>query len=341
MRKRIEFIDLAKGICIIMVVMFHANILNTPTLKLLRMPLYFVLSGLFYKSYSGLFELIIKKANRLLVPILAFTLPIAILSCFTTRQQGFDLVDYYYYWQGHYYTTSLWFLLVLFEVNILYALIQKITKSNLYLTGILACLSGGLGYYLITHNLANDLLINRALASLPFLYAGHQLNSVNILRKGRYNLKEATISTLLFLCLGGIVHLAGLEMDMFAGQYIGHPLLLFTVPIGLVISFLMICKAIKYIPYISYVGRYSIVILCVHHIIVGILLRDDIIQKLHMHTWTDTQYGLFVFTIALGISSLCIPIGKRYFPHIFAQKDVVTHQQIKQLKYKIQDKVSA
>ena len=52
--QRIIFIDLAKGICITLVVLYHVfgdlsgDVINMMTL--FRMPLYFVLSGLFFKS---------------------------------------------------------------------------------------------------------------------------------------------------------------------------------------------------------------------------------------------------------------------------------------------------
>lgn len=47
-KHRIEFIDLAKGICIILVVMVHSDLpFSVPNFQALRMPLYFVLSGLF------------------------------------------------------------------------------------------------------------------------------------------------------------------------------------------------------------------------------------------------------------------------------------------------------
>lgn len=52
--KRIEFIDLAKGVCIIMVVMGHCGCpLEIPGWTIVRMPLYFILSGLFFKDYGG------------------------------------------------------------------------------------------------------------------------------------------------------------------------------------------------------------------------------------------------------------------------------------------------
>ena len=52
--KRIEFVDLTKGFCICLVVILHVfgesagNTFNT--LNLFMMPLYFILSGLFFGS---------------------------------------------------------------------------------------------------------------------------------------------------------------------------------------------------------------------------------------------------------------------------------------------------
>lgn len=67
-KKRLEFIDLAKGICIILVVCFHGGAITWPPLLMLRMPLYFILSGLFYKDYGGLINLSIRKFDKLIIP---------------------------------------------------------------------------------------------------------------------------------------------------------------------------------------------------------------------------------------------------------------------------------
>jgi fucose 4-O-acetylase-like acetyltransferase len=60
-KKRIEWIDLAKGICIFLVVANHIFYYNCVFLEQLRMPLYFVLSGLFFKNYGGFCEFVLKK----------------------------------------------------------------------------------------------------------------------------------------------------------------------------------------------------------------------------------------------------------------------------------------
>ena len=39
---------------------------------MLRMPLYFTLSGLFFKDYGGLLPTFIKKCNKILIPFIFF-----------------------------------------------------------------------------------------------------------------------------------------------------------------------------------------------------------------------------------------------------------------------------
>lgn len=71
-KPRIEFIDLAKGLCIIIVIINHIRPFDIPGFQSMRMPLYYILSGLFFKDYGGFVSLLIKKMNKLLIPFLFF-----------------------------------------------------------------------------------------------------------------------------------------------------------------------------------------------------------------------------------------------------------------------------
>ncbi|MBR6078396.1 MAG: acyltransferase family protein [Paludibacteraceae bacterium] len=99
-KKRIEFIDLAKGFCILLVVAHHVStdyaVCQVGTL--FRMPLYYFLSGLFFKTYGSFADFTIKKINRLIIPMVFFYA--------IGKALGHLNVPY-------------WFLLSLFEVNIM------------------------------------------------------------------------------------------------------------------------------------------------------------------------------------------------------------------------------
>ena len=83
--KRIEWIDLAKGICIVLVVFHHVMVrydLELPlsdALSSFRMPLYFILSGLFFKLYEGFEGFVKRKVNKLLIPFAFFLVTTSLL----------------------------------------------------------------------------------------------------------------------------------------------------------------------------------------------------------------------------------------------------------------------
>lgn len=64
--KRIEYIDLMKGICIVLIIFIHCGV-TSPSERMnemladFRVPLYFFLSGLFFKEYGGFIDFCIRK----------------------------------------------------------------------------------------------------------------------------------------------------------------------------------------------------------------------------------------------------------------------------------------
>ena len=110
-KPRYAFVDLAKGLCIMLVVWHHVAStwgLDTYPLKLplstFRMPLYFFLSGLFFKSYAGFFDFCLRKVNKLLIPFTFFFITTScilpfILAHFHLRPSPGCSVWYSFIWQ--------------------------------------------------------------------------------------------------------------------------------------------------------------------------------------------------------------------------------------------------
>ena len=132
-QNRIKYIDLAKGFCILLVILTHAKesfLVHSSfdyAMASFRMPLYFLLSGLFFKEYSGFFEFIIKKTNKLLIPFLFFYIVIAL--CFPLlmellnsgfiKNAGMSYLFCIYNENFNGMPMGIWFLWCLFIVNIL------------------------------------------------------------------------------------------------------------------------------------------------------------------------------------------------------------------------------
>lgn len=145
--QRIEYVDLAKGFCILLVVIYHIGVFvpdtkfpGTVVCQHFRMPLYFFLSGLFFKPYEGFCRLsgnsfLRRKVNKLLVPFLFFYLTTSVALPYVLHEllgvSGNSLFRFDSNLSGwarlyqplldeDYFNDSSWFLLCLFFVNAIF-----------------------------------------------------------------------------------------------------------------------------------------------------------------------------------------------------------------------------
>ncbi|MBD5232775.1 MAG: acyltransferase family protein [Bacteroidales bacterium] len=320
-KPRIEFIDLAKGVCIILVVVFHAGFAHkVPAMNAMRMPLYFILSGLFFKDYGGLVQLLHKKCNKILVPFFFFTFlylipgvfkysPALVMSVFIDPIYAPQVVNY-----------PIWFLLCLFIVNMIYFSVQKYFHSWASRSTVVL-LFGIAGYLLGTNHIYIPFFLGTAFSALPYFYIGVILKKSPILYSGpaSKSLNYIYIAILL-LAIASVIYCcyAGTPLLTFrSNAYKGNIWSIYIVSISLVLGLLLICKQIKWLPIVSYLGRYSIIVLGLH----GLYLEFCTVPLSYFtsHTFTDIE----ILAIVLILCWLSIPVFKRYFPSFTAQTDLI------------------
>ena len=322
-KPRIEFIDLAKGICILLVVFYHNGLWwDTPAIKALRMPLYFILSGLFFKDYGGFIPLLTKKLNKILIPFLFFVGISILLGVIISSDSVLDnlLMPFY---KPDTPNLAVWFLICLFWVNLIYFWINKIGSSLKYKT-ILVFAGGILGYTLSHYHIYLPLFISSSLSALPFFFMGILLRKTSLLygKINHFTSKKQQYSTYLLIFMGWTTLLYCIYkgtpyLDFKSNFYSGNPVEIYIVSIFLVIGLLLICKAIVWLPVISYLGRYSIIILGLHipvmdyAYIVVYFLTGHLFSKIEM----------IIFTIS--VCWLAIPICRKFFPKFTAQEDLL------------------
>jgi len=127
MSKRVEYIDIAKGIGILLVVMGHNDFgLVSPFfykfIYSFHMPLFFFVSGMFFKSSLPFFSLIQRRFDSVLKPYIA-TIILIFLMTLSFTKVNFDVAIMRLikagYANGHYIDwVQLWFLPHLFALNI-------------------------------------------------------------------------------------------------------------------------------------------------------------------------------------------------------------------------------
>jgi len=304
---RLPYFDLAKGVCILLVVLYHLQesyAVHLPSdryLLLIRMPLYYFLSGFFFKEYDGFISFTKKKVKRLLIPFLFFyfftsvLLPILATRFFgMSFQTGADWrLIYAFLTFSDFPNIPLWFLWALFLLNLLFYQLHSRCKSLLLLGVICLILSCTLGNF---SPIALPASLNRMFDGLLFFYSGYVFKTLYANRFQEWY--HAIIFILLFLIIGfwNSENTIFLLIQHYLGGLLG------------ICGLVLVCRMIGSLPYVSYVGRYSIMVLVTHEPLIRLL------QAVHV------PHILLAFGILLLLYPIIIPLMRRYLPHVTAQK---------------------
>lgn len=323
---RIEFLDLAKGICIILVVLHHIclwsdnDMYQIPNSVALLMPLFFVLSGFFFKNLCGFWTFLIKKINNIVVPFLFWLIISDLWSVWGSLRanQYQSAVDFTIVRfikdplsDPLYSNGALWFLMCLFITNLLFYIIYL--KDSKKICFFVLCFAI-VGYLLYRADIRLPLWSRTALVALPFFFLGHWCKGMSYLIL-RLSTKKSLILGIGFIIVSYIIYYVFDNPCIYMRDcsFQGLLVMAYLNSFSYVMGILFLCKTINWLPIVSYFGRYSIVVLCVH----GPLLRLPQIIKRHM----SYEVTFWEFTvIILLICWFSIPICKRFLPYFVAQK---------------------
>ena len=328
---RIEYIDLAKGFCICFVVMFHIMgtipIIGTQITSF-RMPLYFFLSGVFFKSYENLGGFLKRKINKLLIPyiffqvILGYLYPYIMFYVFGRECPCSYFSNMWFFMECKGVGGPVWFLWCLFVMNIIFYFVYTIGKRCGYFPPLFIFLLGSVGFLLGYYRISLPRNIDSALTAMPFFYFGYVLfRQTNMFQPNKYDRYFYVIIAVL-VCLLYCFSTTPTSYLFNKFNTSSSPLISMTKVYcsGLAgtLLILLISKKLGHIPFISYLGRYSIMILCTHRFIY--LLIEGGLGYIGLSSNTNNILT-FVFTML----SYCfvIPFMKKYMPYVTAQKDVI------------------
>ena len=323
--KRIEWIDLAKGICIFLVVFQHVSValdmdypLRTQVTSF-RMPLYFILSGLFFKQYEGFIGFLKRKTNKLLIPFLFFLMTTSVIP-YAVINHDLSLKLFFSDMNGPVYNFAIWFLLCLFEINLLFYLIQLVAgrlvpKRQTAVVLVISLLLGCCGLALGVARVKNPLYVCTMLTALPFFAFGWWLRRHTHFLSQPFTLKRDI--PLMAVCIAIVATCA--YYIIFAFNDIpkeGVPYIYLCGIAGTVLV-LTLAKFIKRIALISFWGRYSIMVLCTHQVVISVM------HTLLQRYLSGVSLFIAVLVSTLIICHLSIIFMRKYMPHVTAQKDVI------------------
>ncbi len=324
-KERIEWIDLAKGFCIMLVVWWHIKELYSNrgftdrsvllySANYFRMPLYFLLSGLFFKTYGHYLEFLRRKVNHLLIPFIVFAI-LGVAYCLLFPKKLPPLRT----WQSFYPYVTIWFLLCLFLMNNLFFFIHRISEGSrvIYICVIILGVIGYMG----GREPFQWLHLYTCLTAMPFFAMGYALRQeTNYLtyRARWWEIFPAIIALVLLYCY--TLHNGKEGIFYVHNEYdVSIWVLYLTGFIG-IYAVLSISRLLKHLPIVSYLGRYSIIVLITHYPIVYLFPKQwSRILFWGFGGWCALEEFLLLICIEVPIIALC----KHYLPWIFAQKDVI------------------
>lgn len=333
--KRIDFVDLTKGICIILVVMTHIggafNLLDKNSmLSCFRMPLYFFISGVFFKSYEGLLGFVVRKINKLVVPFLFFYLSAFLLKYIVWKifpgafQLPVSWSELLAVFHGHdliRFNPPIWFLIALFNCNVLFYFIHFLREKHLPAMFALTLLIGCTGFYLGKMNITIPFYIDIAMTALPFYVAGFWIRRYNFFLFPSHRF-DKFIPVFVIVALI-IMYFTATTLGMRTNNYSGNIFQVYIAAFAGIFMIMLLCKKVKKLKVVSYLGRYSIITLSIHgpllHFIGPVAAR-------YIHN--DWLQAIALLVLAMGISILSTPFFLKVIPQVVAQKDLLKIKQV-------------
>lgn len=324
---RIDYIDLAKGFCILLVIFHHVALYyhyrysGWIPLRSFRMPLYYILSGIFFRQYSGFFDFIKRKTNKLVIPFIFFYLLLSVpLTIFMKHYSILDALLNFVY-DNKFKNGSVWFLLSLFEVNIIFYLILSVSNRLPNKGVILAALSllcGLAGLYFSYIQFNCYFFIDTSLTAVPFFYIGYLLGwgGQKALRRDFRWWQDI----LIVLLSVSYVLLFSRDLNFGLNNYSNY----YSVyPCGILgtIAVLVISRRIGRLPLVSYIGRYSIIALCTHQVV--LIVNGYFLKHVLGDVYTSVWINFFITVLEMLV---VIPLLRRYLPYFTAQKDLIPIQ---------------
>lgn len=269
-KKRINWIDQARGFAILMVVYGH----NFPVLEkyiyTFHVPLFFCVAG-FFHSKKNTFGDVKTRLKQLIIPYFIWSILLYFAWFFVTRFYGEsaqislsplkNLFGVFYAQGGREYMDwgiPLWFLPCLFLVFFMFYLIQKIALKYFRIVALFLLICSG---FLMSQYTDYKYFwsFDVALVALCFYATGYFFKN-NIL-----NLNKKETFYLLFVALGIHVGLYSfnIKVDMYRSIY-GHQFVFITSGIFGSLFWLMFFKLVPIFNVFSYFGKNTIIILGTH-----------------------------------------------------------------------------
>lgn len=282
--KRIGYIDAAKGLGIILIVLGHSQLpqIIIDWIFSFHVPLFFIISGFFIRKKSVIDE--VKSGGRsLMLPYFIVCLIYGLKDICSLPELHFNCVNLLanrILQLPEYGIIGMWFLPALFLCRIYYQLLATLNRYIQLCVALLLFL-----FAIFINATYKDLMISyvvNSFASLIFLLIGKSFWDSGILN---YRMPECGKALSVFVLLSGFMF----PIDMFTCAY---PLYVFSIVTSALLNFLVIkmlksmdsCKGYPgfIVSVLEFYGKDSLLILCFHAVF-HYLIKDFFVNFIHFY----------------------------------------------------------
>lgn len=322
--KRVDYIDVMRGIGIVVMCLGHSIALLTEPVNtfilLFHMPLFFFVSGmLFYnKDLGGFWGFLKKKSFCMLVPQVVLSVLIVVeqllISVVKKDSSIFLEIDILSILLG-------WFLIVLFVVEIILYLIFKFIKKKLYIAIVTAAFL--VGFILCNSNL---LYLQQILCATFFALLGYFLRPII---DGFYEKNKGGYLLPLFFLVAILSQINTQPVGMYMNQYGNKFIFIIGAFLG-IIAVADVAFVFKDFKPLKFFGKNSIIIYVTHRLLLTIV--SSVLNKtLTLFLGTEGLNRLYpwYFVPWLMVLLLEIPIilfVNRYTPWLFGKRISKEHK---------------
>lgn len=283
--RRIEYMDIFRGIGIILMIMGHiwfGQIFDTFKAAF-HMPMFFIISGFFFKHKSkeelSTFEFILKKAKTLLVPYLIFGIFHFLIYYFILGNHDFKPLFHLLSWNnnGLAIAGALWFLSALFIANVIYFIIDRFVH-NIYIKLIIILLIAVFGNYL--ELLHPPFSLSAAFVGVGLMHIGFLLNRFQFTKEISFLLNLKILPFLALSAITVFLIFVNQHVNMRLGIY-SNPLLFWFNATAATVLGINLSKKIEAVfsdtilcKFLIEIGEYSIVFVCLNQLVIQVLSKS-------------------------------------------------------------------
>lgn len=317
-KKRIEYLDIARGIAIILMVIGHVvSGYKRAIIFSFHMPLFIIISGFFFKSGRNIKEEIVNIIKKLIIPYIVSIIIVHIVRIFVIgeklsilnilEQMIFAYSNKKTFFQNIETVGVLWFIPFLAMCKIVFWSINKVSKNNEGLKACLCIICTMIGILLAKMEIYLPWSFDIVLASIIFYYIGYLMKKYEILERILENYK-------ILLCIL-VLYIVGAKFGYIELAIRKYPfgLICYITAISGTIIVFKISKIIESVSktitkILCWYGKNSMYILCTHFLEMGIIQYNNIgITK----KWELIIVKLIIVTLITYVYTSLVKIIKR------------------------------